>query len=119
MKNEKTPGQITDANLIKDRVNDNISTSNCIILSESNPRKAKIQRPENPDTWGYKASIVQREAACRPPEEDRIRGIPKKTGHFSAESIPFIEMEVQRRHPNESGKALVQRAIELGILVVV
>jgi hypothetical protein len=69
---------------------------------------------------GY--ATLREEQRDRPSNENKIRGVGQdklsKMKIFSRESIPFIEQEVQRRHPNESGKELVKRAIELGIFGV-
>jgi len=69
---EMTPGHLTDANQIRDRVIDNVSTSDCIILPE---RRKAMMAPRDPasNTWGRKGVMI-REAACRPDSEDEIRG---------------------------------------------
>ncbi len=71
----ETPGQLTAAKQVNDRVITNVSTPDGITVSEIQGRKVKQGRKDNPDSWGNK-TFIDREAACRPDTEDLIRGLP-------------------------------------------
>ncbi len=118
---EKNPRPITDANQIKDRVITEVSQANCLTVSHEVRTYGRRLRSETHDCPTGSATL-RNEQRDRPSNENKIRGVghdkAPKMRIFSRESLPFIEQEVQRRHPDESGKELVRIAMELGIFGV-